>query len=155
MKVIARCLKTVFLIKVSLNLHGNLMKRIGYFRVHFSLYFEARLRPPSLLWISFFIHIEIGTNNHNKNFSLLTERLRGTRKWPITIFSTCDLRRRVVLSMVMRESSERSECFLKPRFEHTSSYWFTLPLSFRNKVQLILLCLFYLTLFVYVPFTDW
>ena len=155
MKVIARCLKTVFLIKVSLNLHGNLMKRIGYFRVHFSLYFEARLRTTSLLWISVFIHIEIGTNNHNKSFSLWQKDWGERGNGLLWYFQTCDLRRRVVLSMVMRESSERSECFLKPRFEHTSSYWFTLPLSFRNKVQLILLCLFYLTLFVYVPFTDW
>ena len=33
-----------------------------------------------------FIHIEIWTNYHNKNFALrlaLKERLRGTRKWPI------------------------------------------------------------------------
>ena len=33
-----------------------------------------------------FIHIEIGTNCHNKNFALilaLKERLKGTRKWPI------------------------------------------------------------------------
>ena len=33
-----------------------------------------------------FIHIEIGSNYHNKNFALrlaLKERLRRTRKWPI------------------------------------------------------------------------
>ena len=37
---------------------------------------------------SVFIHIEIGSNYHNKNFAhrlALKERLRGTRKWPIAI----------------------------------------------------------------------
>ena len=32
------------------------------------------------------MHIEIGTNYHNKNFALslaLKEKVRGTRKWPI------------------------------------------------------------------------
>ena len=36
--------------------------------------------------ISVFIHIEIGTNYHNKSFALrlaLKETPRGTRKWPI------------------------------------------------------------------------
>ena len=40
----------------------------------------------SLLWKSVFIHIEITTNNHNKNFALrlaLKNRLRETRKWSI------------------------------------------------------------------------
>ena len=58
----------------------------GNFRVHLSLHFKARLSAKSLLWKSLFIHIEIGTNYHNKNFALrlaLKERLRGTRKWPI------------------------------------------------------------------------
>ena len=59
---------------------------IGYFRVHLSLHFKARLSAKSLLWKSVFIHIEIGINYHNKSFALrlaLKERLRGTRKWPI------------------------------------------------------------------------
>ena len=49
--------------------------------------FKAKLSAKSLLWKSVFIHIEIGTNYHNKNFALrlaLKERLKGTRKWPIT-----------------------------------------------------------------------
>ena len=61
--------------------------RIGHFRVHLSLHFKVRLSAKSLLWKSAFIHIEIGTNYHNKTFALrlaLKERLRGTRKWPIT-----------------------------------------------------------------------
>ena len=61
-------------------------KAIGHFRVHLSLQFKARLSAKSLLWKSVFIHIEIGTNYHNKNFALslaLKDRLRGTRKWPI------------------------------------------------------------------------
>ena len=36
---------------------------------------------------SVFIHIELGTNYHNKNYALrlaLKERLRRTRKWPTT-----------------------------------------------------------------------
>ena len=60
--------------------------QIGHFRVHLSLHFKARLSAKSMLWKSVFIHIEIGTNYHNKNFALglaLKERLRGTRKWPI------------------------------------------------------------------------
>ena len=60
--------------------------QIGHFRVHLSLHFKARLSAKSLLWKSVFIHIEIGTNYHNKNFALrlaLKERLKGTRKWPI------------------------------------------------------------------------
>ena len=63
--------------------HAN---KIGHFRVHISLHFEARLSAKSLLWKSVFIHIEIGTNYHDKNFALrlaLKERLKGTRKWPI------------------------------------------------------------------------
>ena len=59
---------------------------IGHFRVHLSLRFKARLSAKSLIWKSVFIHIEIGTNYHNKSFALrlaLKERLRGTRKWPI------------------------------------------------------------------------
>ena len=69
--------------------HGRISvqsKKIGHFRVHLSLHFKARLSAKSLLWKSVFIHIEIGTNYHNKNFALrlaLKERLRGTRKWPI------------------------------------------------------------------------
>ena len=48
--------------------------------------FKAKLSAKSLLWKSVFIHIETGTNYHNKNFALrlaLKERLKGTRKWPI------------------------------------------------------------------------
>ena len=63
---------------------------IGHFRVHASLHFKVRLSAKSLLWKSVFIHIEIGTNYHNKNFALrlaLKERLKGTRKWPINIKS--------------------------------------------------------------------
>ena len=61
-------------------------KAIGHFRVPFSLHFKVRLSAKSLLWKSVFIHIEIGTNYHNKSFALrlaLKERLRGTRKWLI------------------------------------------------------------------------
>ena len=74
--------------------HENLVSdavgkgQIGHFRVQLSLHFKARLRAKSLLWKSVFIHIEIATNYHNKNFALglaLKERLRGTRKWSITI----------------------------------------------------------------------
>ena len=60
---------------------------IGHFQVHLSLCFKARLNAMSLLWKSVFIHVEIGTNYHNKNFALglaLKERPRETRKWPIT-----------------------------------------------------------------------
>ena len=59
---------------------------IGLFRVHLNLHFKSRLSAKSLLWKSAFIHIEIGTNYHNKNFALrlaFKERLKGTRKWPI------------------------------------------------------------------------
>ena len=51
---------------------------IRHFRVHFSLYFKARLSAKSLLWRSVFIHIEIRTNCHNKNLAprlALKERL--------------------------------------------------------------------------------
>ena len=60
--------------------------QLGHFRVHPSLHFKARLSAKSLLRKSVFIHVEIRTNYHNKNFALrltLKERLRGTRKWPI------------------------------------------------------------------------
>ena len=53
---------------------------IGHFWVHFGLYFKTSLRVNSLLQISVFIHIEIRTNYHNKNFArrlTLKERLRG------------------------------------------------------------------------------
>ena len=53
---------------------------IGHFRVHLSL------SAKSLLWKLVFIHIEIRTIYHDKNFALrlaLKERLRGTRIWPI------------------------------------------------------------------------
>ena len=46
------------------------MTTIGHFRVRLSLHFKARLSAKSLLWKSVFIHIEIGTNYHNKNFAL-------------------------------------------------------------------------------------
>ena len=68
---------------------------IGHFRVHLSLHFKARLSAKSLLWKSVFIHIEIGTNYHDKNFALrlaLKERLRGTRKWPIHLASPWKLK---------------------------------------------------------------
>ena len=58
--------------------------QIGHFRVHLSLHFKARLSAKSLLQKSVFIHVEIRTNCHNKNFALrlaLKERLRGSRKW--------------------------------------------------------------------------
>ena len=62
---------------------------ISHFRVHFSLHFKVRLSAKFLLWKSVFIHIEIGTNYHNKNFTLrltLKERLlKGTQRWPIII----------------------------------------------------------------------
>ena len=60
--------------------------QIGHFRVLLGLHFKARLSAKSLLRKSVFIHIEIGTNYHNKHFALrlaLKERLSGTRKWPI------------------------------------------------------------------------
>ena len=64
--------------------------KIGHFLVHLSLRFKARLSAKSLLRKSIFIHIESGTNYHNKNFALrlaLKERLssRGTCKWPIGV----------------------------------------------------------------------
>ena len=62
--------------------------QVGHFRVHLSLHFKARLSAKSLLWKSVFIHIEIGTNDHNKNFALrlaLKERLTRIREWPIQI----------------------------------------------------------------------
>ena len=43
----------------------------------------------SLLPRSVFIHIEIGTNYHDKKFALrlaLNETLRETRKWPVVLF---------------------------------------------------------------------
>ena len=64
----------------------NAILAIGHFRVHLSLHFKVRLSAKSLLWKSVFIHIEIGTNYHSKNFALrlaLKERLIGTQKWPI------------------------------------------------------------------------
>ena len=45
-------------------------KTIGHFWVHLSFHFKARLSAKSLLWKSVFIHIEIGTNYHNKNSHL-------------------------------------------------------------------------------------
>ena len=47
--------------------------------------FQSEAKCKVLLWKSVFIHIEIRTNYHNKNFARLAlkERLRGTRKWPI------------------------------------------------------------------------
>ena len=44
----------------------NMFNIIGPFRVHLSLHFKARLSETSLLWKSVFIHIETGTNYHNK-----------------------------------------------------------------------------------------
>jgi len=58
----------------------------GDFRVHLSLHLKARPSAKSLLWISVFIHIEIRTNYHNKNFAprlAPKERLMETRKWAI------------------------------------------------------------------------
>ena len=65
---------------------------IGHFRVPLKLHFKSRLSAKSLLWKSVFIHIEIGTNYHNQNFTLrlaLKERLWGTRKWPIGSVLSC------------------------------------------------------------------
>ena len=82
----------------------------SHFRVHLSLHFKARLSAKSLLRKSIFIHIEIGTNYHNKNIALtlaLKVRLRETRKWPISLLeychscynqSTCDM---LVLSIIV------------------------------------------------------
>ena len=42
---------------------------MGHFRLHFSLYFKARLNAKSLLWTSVFIHIKIGTDHRKKNFA--------------------------------------------------------------------------------------
>ena len=64
------------------------LRLIGQFRVHLRLHFKARLSAKLLLWKSVFIHIEIGSNYHNKNFALrlaLKERLTRTRKWPICL----------------------------------------------------------------------
>ena len=58
--------------------------QIGHFRVHLSLHLKTRLNGKSVMKI--FIHMEIGTYYHNKNFALrlaLKERVRETRKWPI------------------------------------------------------------------------
>ena len=49
---------------------------IGHFRVHLRLHFQARLSAKSLLWKSVFIHIEIGSNYHNKNFALIRLALK-------------------------------------------------------------------------------
>ena len=73
---------------VCLSLFAFQSKLTGHFRVRLNLHFKARLSAKSLLWKSVFIHIEIGTNCHNKSFALrlaLKERLRGTRKWPTEI----------------------------------------------------------------------
>ena len=62
--------------------------KIDHFWVHLSLHFKARVSAKSLLRKSVFIHIEIGTNYHHRNFALtlaLKERMRGTRKWPIKL----------------------------------------------------------------------
>ena len=59
---------------------------IGHFPAHFIVYFKANLRANSLLSILVFIHIEIRTNCHNKNFAprlVLKERLWEARKWSI------------------------------------------------------------------------
>ena len=67
-------------------IHTNPLNPIGHFRVHLSLHFKSRLSAKSLLWKSVFIHIEIATNYHNKNFGLrvaLKERPKENRKWPI------------------------------------------------------------------------
>ena len=68
------------------DLNCDNIELIGHFRVRLSLHFKVRLSAKSLLWKSVFIHIEIGTNYHNKNFAprlALKERLSGTQKWPI------------------------------------------------------------------------
>ena len=72
--------------KLSGVLEGSSANSIGHFRVHLTLHFKAILSAKSLLWNSVFIHIEVGTNYHNKNFPLrlaLKERLKGTQKWHI------------------------------------------------------------------------
>ena len=71
---------------------SNELCPIGHFRVHHILHFKVRLSAKSLLWKSVFIHIEIRTSYHDKNFALrlaLKERLRGTRERPIVrLFSS-------------------------------------------------------------------
>ena len=61
-----------------------IMDAMRHFRVYLNFYFKASLRAKYMLWISVFIHPEIRTNSHDKNFALwlaLKERLGGTRKW--------------------------------------------------------------------------
>ena len=75
----------------SVSLTGSSIENnpIGHFWVALGLSFKTSLSAKSLLWKSVFIHIEIRTNYHNKNFALrlaLKERLRGTRKWPIVVW---------------------------------------------------------------------
>ena len=53
---------------------------LGHFWVQLSLHFKVRVSAKSLLWKSVFIHIEIRSNYHNKNFALrlaLKERPEG------------------------------------------------------------------------------
>ena len=48
--------------------------------------FQSEAKCKVFVMKSVFLHIEIGTNYHNKNFAFrlaLKERLKGTRKWPI------------------------------------------------------------------------
>ena len=69
--------------KEALPAGSTVITAIGHFRISLSLYFKASLRAKSLLWMTVFIHIEIRTNYHNKNFAstlALKEILRGTRK---------------------------------------------------------------------------
>ena len=77
----------------------NQCKLIDHFRVHISLYFKARLSVKSLLWKSVFIHIEIGTNYHNKILHLdslwrrdlgklgngVLSRLYSSEKFPVAV----------------------------------------------------------------------
>ena len=70
----------------------------------------------SLLWKSVFIHIEIRTNYHNKKFALrlaLKERMRWTRKWPIT-----DPHEILLFSLGIKDV--RAKIFLRWDFLHFS-----------------------------------
>ena len=56
------------------------------------------------------IHIEIATNYHNNNFALrlaLKERLRGTRKWPITVLFNSQPRIVLISSICLLCGGER------------------------------------------------
>ena len=63
-----------------------LLEKSSGANVPLSLSFKASLSAKFLFWISAFVHIEIWTNYHDKNFAFrlaLKERLMGTRKWSV------------------------------------------------------------------------